>query len=335
MVTLRKKIVIRVDAGPGIGAGHFMRMIAFGDLASDLGFEMHFLTKTTEPHLIKILLERDFFLHDFSEIKSNSSNDFNLLVDLSHSLDARYIVLDGDVANSEQERQLKLEKFALIRVCDSPDMHYHADLVICPNYGFDESEFSVETYAQVNTGTKQVILRKEIAGLVDSGINDSNFDKPKILISLGASGLNSSSLLVHITQTAKILESKFYFAIIENANDPEYSSKLLTSQLGILSTGSSMWEAASVGLPFFTISLNEQQKSYANFLIKNEVIRDSIFHSDVTVEKLVGLIEEYFDNKRDYIRINLKKSLLALEIGSLSYKTVKDYVEMGNKNDSL
>ena len=333
MATLKKKIVVRVDAGPGIGAGHFMRMLAFGDLASNLGFEMHFLTKTTEPHLIKFLLERDFFLHNFSNIESSLSSDFNYLVDLSHALNARYIVLDGNVANSEQERQLKSEKFALIRVCDSPDMRYHADLVICPNYGFDESEFSVETYAQVNTGTKQVLLRKEIASLIDSEIKDFNFDKPKILISLGASSLNSSSLRALIMQTARILEPKFQFAIMENTNDPEYCSKLLTSQLGILSTGSSMWEAASVGLPFFTISLNEKQKSYADLLIKNEVILDSVFHSDVTVEKLVGLIEKYFDDKGDHIRISLKKSLLALEIGSLSYKTVKSYLEMGYKND--
>ena len=94
-----------------------------------------------------------------------------------------------------------------------------------------------------------------------------------------------------------------------------------------------MWDAARVGLPFFTISLNEQQKSYADRLIKNEVICDSIFHSDVTVKKLVSLIKKYFDSERDNIRMSLRKRLLALEVGSASYKTVKDYLEKSYKND--
>lgn len=324
-----ENIVVRVDSGPVIGAGHFMRMIALGEILIKSGHAVHFLTKTENPYLLGLLRNRKIHTHDLKKIKQESKSEFDILVNFSHSINANCIVLDGDVASSDQERLLKSLGYRLIRVCDIPEMHHYADLIICPNYGFEISRFSVEDYSFVATGPRYALLRKEIATLLPNKRQIINNNRPSIIISLGGSNFHTRSLIPEISRVIDLLSSSFNFEFITNIDDEEYPRKLINADLGIFSTGSSMWDAARLGLPFFTISLNDRQRDYAELLRNDQIIKDTFYLSEVAAEKMVLTIERYFESSGNQIRSKLQRNLLALEVGSLAALTLSNFFEGG------
>ena len=81
--------LIRVDASPQMGAGHLMRMLALGQLLSDSGNAVHFVTIPYSPAILNCIEKESFYLHYLTQASTwDQQEDLDSVVSLIVSLNS-------------------------------------------------------------------------------------------------------------------------------------------------------------------------------------------------------------------------------------------------------
>jgi len=321
MLKMKKKILIRADASSEIGAGHLMRMLALGQLLSDSGYEIHFLTVLHDCSVLENLQDEGFNLHYlYKKEKWDASQDVCEFIKLALEIQAFWVVVDGYNFNSDYEQKIKKSGLKLLRVDDIPSIHYYADIILNQNYGAEKMTYSTEPDTKILAGLKHVLIRKEFLDANASIPIEAphNIDSFRVLISLGGSVENSDVLNFKLIQgLSRICEKNLFITLIKNnisssvekqirnipvdieikTKSKNIAEEMAKADFAVVSAGSTMWELMFMRVPFCAVSLSEAQKNYLPVISSEGLCIDLGWHEDLTSELICEKLGSFFNDK--------------------------------------
>lgn len=146
----KRRIWLRADASTQIGYGHFVRMLALGEMLKE-SFELVFATRNPTAHQIEqieALCDRLVVLDDAH------FDEFLTLVEQSD-----IVVLDNYFFNTNYQQKIKDKGCRLVCVDDVHDRHYVADAVVNQILGVEATDFSCAPSTRLCLGANYAMLR--------------------------------------------------------------------------------------------------------------------------------------------------------------------------------
>lgn len=259
------KILFRVDAGDGIGLGHFARSVALANQLNQKGHDIYFVCQKSKFWISKIQSGfpwEVFFLEaDKKEKELLKEGGFDLLY------------VDGNIAYTLQEVESIKEHVPICMYQNLTDSRVFADVFILPSIHQSNSFFEeFNPLTKVYQGLSYFTFNESLCSIKPISI------KPQIQkIGVIAGGSDPKNILLTISQL--IEESTefgdiifhFYFgeSYLFKEKIPKNTSKshfvsfdydaILTCDLVICAFGVTTYELLALGIP--TISLGHQEST--------------------------------------------------------------------------
>jgi len=316
---LKKKFMIRADASPAMGAGHLMRMIALGQMLSDAGQDVHFLTIPNHQDTSKRLSDEGFRVYEFQS-PFTEVGDLARLVAIAEAIRPNWIVIDGYhfSGNYEKSIKTKIPSAKLLRVDDVPAIHHYADVLLNQNFGAQASAFSTEPGTVLLFGPEFLLLRREFregcfgrkSMLLKSG-------KMNLLVSLGGGSPMADEANLKIAGALHLLQGRelslTFLAGEMSANKEvlrerlpddcfliDYSANMARemshADVAVVAAGSTMWELMFMGVPFAALSLTDAQRAYLAILGQSKLCLDLGFSPDLDSAQIAKRLELFLDD---------------------------------------
>jgi len=274
-------VLFRVDAGKEIGLGHYKRCEAIANRLNS-NTKSIFFTKT----------EGIIGLHKNSTtIKINDNYNINQQINFTNNIIERYDVdvfiadINNKTASENKEKYLyyleQISEFKPLLVSfDDFKIHdTYSDLVVIPYVGADKINIDKRKKTKYLLGPKYFIIRDEFLNFRHRRIKS---EVGNIFISMGGSDANNitENIICSISNIVEnfhlniikgplskfdsnnirrmLNKSKISFTIYDS---PDNIAEIMgISDLGIISSGLSQYEASVMGLPAIVISLNDYHK---------------------------------------------------------------------------
>lgn len=317
-------ILIRVEANETIGFGHFMRMLAMGQALSKLGFVIQFYMTNCNHQLSNLLDQHGFSLFEAktSATSTNSSND-DLFLAFCRLKNPICVVLDGESFSQNLEKNLRQLEFKTIRILDLPDSKSHADLIINPNFGAENFHYLHNSESKLALGIKFGLLRDEFQkNLRPRSVAPPT--KKQILVSLGASQLQTSYLYDLFENFAKANSELFSFQILRGVKLERISEIMLVSDFAFIAAGVTMWESMKLGLPFHAIALTSDQISYLELMKSHNLWFGHTKHNELDHDLILKIVNSYFS--RSDLAVEFLSRYNSLEIGSETQQLLSEFL---------
>ena len=289
-------VIIRADGNSEIGLGHVMRMSALASALKALGASVSLVYKSCPEQILVRFRRKDCHL---VRIEDETSLD----IELSTLADANYIVLDGYHFDTAYQENLRMKTRATLLVVDD-NAHlpsYDCDLLLNQNAFIDSSLYSGKTNAKLLTGLDYVLLRDEFIELRQRTAQPETIRR--LLITMG--GSDPENVTAKAVQAAAATPYKFTVimgAAGSNIMDigmqlmafpqaslivaPENMASILAEHdLVVSAGGTTVWEAAYLGIPNIVIITAANQAGVDRFAKHGACISLGL-HTAVTVAAL-------------------------------------------------
>ena len=315
----KKKIMLRADASEAIGSGHLMRMLALGQLLSDYGHRIFFITVPNKTGILDYINAEPFeiFFINSKKTQKEQEKEFLRIVKI---VNPDWVVLDGYIFSLQLEIKIKKSGVYLLKVSDFSERQTVADVLLDQNYGSEERTYLVNPKTILLRGLKHVLLRREFYKLTCEKIVNQNISAPRLLISLGGGSeitdkanlriVNSFAEIFNPNWSATLvigkmgLRSKELMEAIEKVQWPikvldhvsSMAGEMLDADIGIFAGGSIMWEALYMKIPYLAFSLNLRQKEYLEFLEQRWLCRYLGMIDSINMIKLKNQVIEFVEN---------------------------------------
>jgi len=316
-------ILFRVDAGKEIGLGHYKRCLAISSQLNDNSKSL-FLTKTEE--IIKLNKES-------KTIKINIDYDIKQQITLTENIIKKFkvdvVICDiNNKMSSEQPGdytyyldQISKMNILLVSFEDFKIYDVSSDIIVIPYIGANKITTNKRKNTTYLLGPKYFIIRDEFMIYRQKYLSN---EVRNILISMGGSDSNNLTKIIiqsiigivqniHLNIIKGPLnrfnydyikrmlnKSKISFGIHESPKD--ISGLMGISDLGIISSGLTQYEASVMGLPTIVISLNDYHNQVVDEYAKMEsIINFGILNSSKTeiLKKTVSnLINDQYLRKK-------------------------------------
>lgn len=212
-------VAVRVDAGPVIGTGHWMRCLALARALRQRGASVCFLSRDPPPALGALLATFGIGLEVLPSEPPLARADpvgpaHAAWLGCDPAADARatvaciarrfgtadWVVVDHFGIDARWHRLLRPATRRLMAVDDLADRALDADLVVDQGYRFDAQDYAphLSAAARVLPGVGHALLRDEFASLRESARERRLSDDPvtRVLISFG--GVDGGNLGAHV-----------------------------------------------------------------------------------------------------------------------------------------
>ncbi|MBV9295419.1 MAG: UDP-2,4-diacetamido-2,4,6-trideoxy-beta-L-altropyranose hydrolase [Acidobacteriaceae bacterium] len=299
-------LVIRADAGPRIGHGHFMRCLALGQAWRDRGGEVQFITACSNEKLLSYLDEEDFGVIQL-ENAYPATCDSKATRELMKSLPEGWLVIDGYHFDCAYEKEVSGPGWRLMIVDDTAtDRHYFPDVIFNQNLHAPKLHYACERETKLLLGAKYILLRREFLEwrawrrnipekarkvLVTLGGSDPENTTSKVIRALQASELNGIEATIvagannprfgEIEDT--IRSSGVQARLVQEAKMPEL---MAWADVAISGAGSTCWELAFLGTPALVLIASENQAPIAAELDAAGVAKSLGWQKAVSIEAL-------------------------------------------------
>ncbi len=317
-MSYKKKVVLRADASPSIGMGHFMRTLALAEMLSG-DFRCTFATvKPTEYQKLEIN-------KCCSELIKLPDDDTHFSVFLEHLKGDEIVVLDNYFFDTSYQQKIKNIGCKLVCIDDMHDKHYVADVVINHAEGLSEDDFSIELYTKVFLGFNYALLRKPFIE------NDDKKTKPKFDLVIGVGGTDPLNITENILINVSPLLSKSNIAVFfgnvseetmaclsnknisvfKNINAEKIADIMNQSKFGIFSSSTIAIEAIAMRLPFAIGYFVDNQANLYNGIVNKELAAPLHSFQNINKNILDKTFVNYYNNQKELERIieNQKQSL--------------------------
>ncbi len=279
-------LLVRADAGPQVGAGHFMRCLALAQAWQERGGTASFLMAPGAGALANRL--RD---NHISEIRLSSQP--GSIADAKETakivLGYQWVALDGYQFTSDYQRTVKNEIANLLLLDDVGDAErYHADLLLNQNaYATPETYGNRAGDCALLLGADYFLLRREFREwprrdrqigqrvrnlLITFGGSDSEnatAEALQALAALPASNMNVRVLVgasnPHRDELGR-LAAKLPHSVEFETDTLRIAQEMDWADVAISAAGSTSWELAFMGLPSLLVTLAENQHGSAQYL---------------------------------------------------------------------
>jgi UDP-2,4-diacetamido-2,4,6-trideoxy-beta-L-altropyranose hydrolase len=295
------KVVIRADANPTIGIGHFTRSLTLARGLVSNGHDVEMQTKCENSQLLQNAKAHGI---NVTQIPHSESGPF-LQTGASNSR-ADWGCLDGYHFTTPDYSAARKFANKLLVIDDSPrKTEYPVDLILDHNYGATLHRYPSPDALQL-LGSTYALIRPEIATLGDKSHSPSRLDQRSIVVTFGGSDpagateqtVEALSKLsapnVEITVVAGPANSRIEHlqqlctarGFIFLVNPPELPEILATADLAICGAGTTIWELMCLSVPVLAITIAENQIPAARSLAQDNLIAYLGKTSDLTENSL-------------------------------------------------
>jgi len=307
-------IVFRVDAGPRIGTGHFMRCLALAQAWKDKGGRAIFITSCRIEGLLDRLRDEDFEIHALP-----APDDWEDTRKILTNYPGTWVVLDGYHFDGAYQQKIKGLGHGLLVIDDMAHLeNYYADIVLNQDLHAEMLQYSCQPYTRLLLGTKYVLLRREFQAW--RGKKRRVPDKARhILVTLGGadpanhtlkvvralqqvkvSGLEATVVIGGSNANADILHAEAFKSKVpvhlvrDVKNMPELMAR---ADVAAVSAGTTVWELAFVGVPSIVGITTEIEEYLAKGLRKYGLFTDIGWFKDVSEEQIKNTLQDLIQDE--------------------------------------
>lgn len=330
-------IVIRADANTRIGTGHAMRCLALAQTFQRKGQAVVFAMAESTPAVESRIRAEGFELTHL-DVVPGSLADAGKTIDCAQAHNASYVVADGYGFDFAFQDHLVNADQALVLLDDYGHAGgYCADFVLNQNLGA-----SIDCYprrepkTRLLLGTRYCLLRNEFLKwrewrrtiparannvLVSLGGSDPDNVTGKVVEALrsvpgvkavvvvGGSNPHLSSL------RASLSDSDASIKLV--VNSPDMPKLMAEADIAVTAGGSTVWEAAFMGLPALTIVLATNQKRVAEQLHNQGATRNLGWCKELTTDEMARMIKILIDDSATRFEMSNRGRKLVDGLGSL------------------
>ncbi len=173
--------ILRADGNTNTGAGHVMRMLALGELLSNIGKFVFVTNQDTQTALIDLFAASGLeccLLGNFRD-----SREVRFL--RQRYPNARLVVTDGYHFSEEYHRALSVCGFKVIRILDHAGRYFFADLIINHSPGVQREHYPDNQAIPLCLGLNFALLRKPFLSRAKLGIA-SKVEGKNLFINMGS-----------------------------------------------------------------------------------------------------------------------------------------------------
>jgi UDP-2,4-diacetamido-2,4,6-trideoxy-beta-L-altropyranose hydrolase len=305
-------LVFRVDAGPRIGTGHFMRCLALAQAWKDKGGKAVFITSCRVEGLLARPRDEGLEVH---AVPDDWADTRKVLADYPGA----WVVLDGYHFDEAYQQKIKGLGCRLLVIDDMAHLkNYYADIVLNQNLHAELLRYSCEPYTRLLLGTKYALLRREfrawrgkkqrIAGtaryvLVTLGGADPANHTLKVIRALqrvNLPGLEATVVIGGSNANADILRAEAVRGNmkIHLVRDVKNMSELMArADVAVVSAGTSVWELAFMGVPSIVGITAEIEEYLARGLRKYGLFTDIGWFKEVSIEQLKNAVQDLIQDE--------------------------------------
>jgi UDP-2,4-diacetamido-2,4,6-trideoxy-beta-L-altropyranose hydrolase len=288
------RLLIRADAGSGIGAGHVMRCLALAQAWQDEGGQVRFqLASGSEPLLP--LLRSEGMAPELASVVPGTPEDAQATVAAARAHQAAWVVLDGYCFGEAFQRALGGVGAHIALVDDNGECAPHlVDLVINQNVHARPDMYPrLRQGQQQLLGTRYTMLRRGFR----QRANDTRELRPagrRVLITLGAAdpgnvtataiqalrelppaGLEAIVVVGVVNRNLARLQAavRELPGIAQLQHDVVDMAPLMSwADVAIAGAGSTTWELLFMGVPTISLVLADNQRAIAESLHRMGVV---------------------------------------------------------------
>lgn len=305
----------RVEAGSGIGIGHFMRCFALAQTCRRLGHHVTFLStsedaafrrRLTRAHVASLKLTAGYPDHaDVSET-----------IDWARARAGAWLVVDGYEFDAEYQKSLREAGCRFLVIDDHVHAdRYYADVVLNQNIFSERLRYPCEGRPRFLLGPRYALIRQEV--LVGRPARRAIAPRARrLLITLGGSDprrqtlkvvdglahLRASDLEVRVVlgpgvgdELREALSAKRSDALTV-LQDPNLPELMAWADLAISAAGSTCWELAYMGLPAIVMSVADNQREIASGLEEAGLAKNLGWWESVTPSTIATAIGALLDD---------------------------------------
>jgi UDP-2,4-diacetamido-2,4,6-trideoxy-beta-L-altropyranose hydrolase len=297
----RANVLIRADAGAGIGAGHWTRCLALAQACRDAGDRVTLVSRTGIPWLSARWKSEGV---EVVRIRADRGGDRDAreVVRLARDRRSSWIILDGYCFGAEYQRAVKESGSRVMLVDDVGGARaYGVDAILNQNLGARKELYEGRSPAcRLLLGPRYALLRREFRSRPRA--RRAARVARRILVTLG--GGDWSRMIRRIVRAIEGLEGRDWEArvvlgtapdaagvpasrqVTYERNVPDMRALMAWADLAVTGAGSTCWETAFMGLPCVLIVLAENQRSIAGSLAGRGAAVSVGWHERVTERSL-------------------------------------------------
>lgn len=289
-------LLIRADAGPDIGVGHVMRMLALAQQWQSLGGSVTFLSRCEAPALRQRILVEGFNLVDI-ESPHPDVRDLEQTTALVRRIcllgRSPWLALDGYNFSPCYQNAVRENGCRTLVVDDANHLfEYHADILLNPNTGAETIPYRTPPGVRRLLGLPYALLRREFINakrrtlltrakpkrvLVTLGGADPQGITPSVLRSLAT--LNTADLHVRVlagsanprTEELQAQSKTMPYRVDVLPHAADMPTHMWWADMAVAPVSSTCWELLFMQVPFVSIAFASCQQ-----LLKREFLAHAI-----------------------------------------------------------
>ncbi|HEX2210470.1 MAG TPA: UDP-2,4-diacetamido-2,4,6-trideoxy-beta-L-altropyranose hydrolase [Longimicrobium sp.] len=287
----RLSLVVRADATPAVGAGHFMRCLALAEGCVARGGDATFVTRCGSEALLARAKAAGVIV-DLLPLEGSVEEEMEALrAAVSRPPErrrARWVVLDGYGYGPEYQRAVR-EMGARTLVLDDTAHQpaYETDVLLNQNLDATHREYPVQPGTVLLLGTRFALLRREFLPwgvaerpvrrtaeriLVTLGGADPGNQTPGVLEGIARAGISMEEVRVMVGPAnphrapleAWIASSDLPVTLLDGG--PRMPEQMAWADLAVSASGSTSWELSFMGVPSILVTAAENQAAIARGL---------------------------------------------------------------------
>jgi UDP-2,4-diacetamido-2,4,6-trideoxy-beta-L-altropyranose hydrolase len=314
----RKVAVLRADASDLIGVGHVMRSLALGEALLDVGFDVMLATVGLPAGMREEAHKCGITVVDLQCVPFGAADALATL-----SLNGAVLVIDGYKFEREffEILENRVTNFAVID--DNVETKALAPSVVINQNPHATPEMYAHLLGepQLLLGLQYALLRREvraaakqakstIVGKVFVAMGGSDFLK---LTSPIVDGLKDLDIEICVaigptnSQRQQIEETVKSIPQARMILQADYITELASSSLAILAAGSSLWEAAALGVPSIGLIVADNQNVVSSATHGLGIAVSIDFRAEIKIGELRGEVKSCLE--RSSTKLTTQKSL--------------------------
>lgn len=278
-------ILIRADAGPGIGLGHGMRCLALAQALKYAGATAVFATRPAPAALLDRLHAENIQVVPITS-EPGSLDDAVTTANEARKLCAKWIVADGYAFSPEYHKSLKTTDARLLQIDDlGSGGHYYADLVLNQNLHASASLYEDrEPGTKLLLGTGYALLRREF-------LDRQPWEREippvarRLLVTTG--GEDQDNVTAKVRQALRLVPPH----IVVRDGESNMAEAMAWADVAVSAAGSTCWELAFMRLPSIVIPVAPNQLPVAEAVARAGAAVNLGWHADVSPQRIAAAID--------------------------------------------
>jgi UDP-2,4-diacetamido-2,4,6-trideoxy-beta-L-altropyranose hydrolase len=313
-------LLLRADAGLGIGSGHASRLLSLAESWIDAGGRARMFTFAPSAALKARAGVLGVELAELPAAHPDRADQEAVLRAVTSAPKGSWIAVDGYRFDAPYLTALRAAGARVLRVDDAPRGQVPCDAFLDPNPGAETSSPSVPPQALALLGTRWALLRSSFSRAAKK--RGSSGASRRVLISFGGEDpVDATGLALRALRRAK---TPFEAAVVVGPDNPRAASLaklaeglpvrieraadmpalMRDSDVGLICGGTTMLEACAAGLASLVVTVAANQEPGTAALAERGLVRSLGPAQGLDEERLAAALESLLSNADERERLS-------------------------------